>query len=241
VRAADGTAVPLVEPALGADSALGPSPCGDRDRDLASAWARDASAECASITAFLQLALDLLANGAPDDLVAAALDAAEDEARHAHACAAMAGRWLRRPFRPQLPPIPLRAPHAGDHDAIARLAIESWLDGALGEGAAAARALAAARQATDDRSRSIQRRIAADEARHAALGWRVLGWALALGDPSVAERVRARRDVEPFAPDEPSTTVTAARHGRLPADRAHSVTTRSAMASRAALDRALSA
>src|SRR5262249_24615864 len=46
---------------------------------LAAAWFDDARAECASVPAFLALARDLLACGAPHPLVSAAICAAGDE------------------------------------------------------------------------------------------------------------------------------------------------------------------
>jgi hypothetical protein len=213
-----------------------------RDDDhagLARAWAAHAQAECASVPAFLQLARDLLASGAPDALVERALSAAEDEIRHAHACAAMASRWLEAPVRPALPDQALQDRAAGP-DLIARLAVESWLDGALNEGAAAARAGAAAARATDRAARGAQRQIAGDEARHAELGWSVLRWALARGGCDVAERLRALRDVEvPSGGDMEFDHALARSFGRLDAAADEAVTARHAARARRRLEVAL--
>jgi hypothetical protein len=204
---------------------------------LAREWADDAQAEAASVPAFLQLAADLLAHDAPDDLVEAALSAAEDEIRHARLCARLASRWSGRRVTPALPNAPLRPPLLGEL-GVARLAVESWVDGSLGEGAAAARARSAAGLATERAAAAAQRRIALDEARHAELGFRVLTWALERGGAPIAERVRELRDVEPAAP---GTWLPreAAVHGRLAHEDAARVHDQHAAIARARLDRLL--
>src|SRR6185369_673491 len=68
-------------------------------------------------------------------------------------------------------------------DALARLAVESFQDGCLGEGVAAASAR---------RSRgAVNAMIARDEQRHADLAWSVLAFCLAEGGPAVREVVAA--------------------------------------------------
>ncbi len=213
----------------------------DERGSLAAAWASDAAAECASIPAFLQLALDLLACGAPETLVERALAAAEDETRHAAACGAMASRWLAAPCRPSLPGAPLQVRTPGP-ELMRRLAIESWLDGALNEGDAAARASRASMLATDPLARRIQLQIGHDEARHADLGWRVLAWALDRGGAVVAEQVRAHRDVDAGMPIGASLdSDLGLRHGRLDAGACAAITERHVARSRVRLDAMLSA
>lgn len=53
-------------------------------------WAADAALEHSSIAAFAKLSLDLMAHGAPLDLVRAAHQAALEEIRHTEAACAMA-------------------------------------------------------------------------------------------------------------------------------------------------------
>ena len=92
-----------------------------------------------------------------------------------------------------LPPPPaLRAPLVGE-SGLVRLAVESWLDGCLGEGRAALEAEEAARRAHDPAARRIQGMIAQDEARHAELAWQVVDWALARGGRRVQGALRAER------------------------------------------------
>ena len=68
-------------------------------------YASSAQLELSSVWTFLRLAEELAAVGAPAALIAAALDAADDEVRHAELCAAAAGGvelwslpgWVARP------------------------------------------------------------------------------------------------------------------------------------------------
>jgi hypothetical protein len=158
------------------------------------AWERDAQYECASVPAFLDLARALLACGAPENLVRRALAAACDEIIHARQCADVASRLLGESIVPTLPDTPTRAPLAGQ-DGLVRLAVESWIDGCLGEGASARQAERAAEVANHELA-PICASIASDEARHAELGWDVLRWALGAGGSLVREAVRSHREVE---------------------------------------------
>ncbi|AUX42137.1 uncharacterized protein SOCE26_035640 [Sorangium cellulosum] len=155
---------------------------------LAAAWLDTARAECGSIPAFLALARDLAAVGAPASLVQRAAAAADDEVRHAARCSdiasALAG-WRVAPVL--LPPPPAR--DVDRRAALVRLALEAWHDGCLGEGAAAARARRSLPGASDAAVKATLGEVARDEARHAELGWRVLAYCLAEGGRDVREAV----------------------------------------------------
>ena len=56
--------------------------------------------EHASIAAFARFSLELLAFGAPPDLVEQAQAAMADETRHAKLCFALAGAYAERPIGP---------------------------------------------------------------------------------------------------------------------------------------------
>jgi hypothetical protein len=71
------------------------------------------------------------------------------------------------------------------------LATEAWLDGCLGEGAAAAQAQYALRCAADEGVRSTLAVIARDEASHAELAWAVLAFCLQEGGSPVCEAIAA--------------------------------------------------
>lgn len=157
--------------------------------DDASRWLADAQGECASIPAFLTLALELSRLGAPAVLVRQALDAAEDEVLHAHLCATVASALAGKRLLPQMPSPVLRPALPRDRE-IARLATESFLDGCLGEGFAAAKARASARQASSPYLAAVHSRIARDESRHAQLAWDVLNFCLTTGGPPTAQALR---------------------------------------------------
>jgi hypothetical protein len=209
---------------------------GAADREaLAAAWSRDAISEAASVPAFLQLGGDLLALGAPDALVDEAISAAEDEVRHARACAGIASRLARRRIAPALPAYPLRAPLTGA-DGLQRIAIESWLDGCLGEGAAAGRAALAARRAAPPCIATARRDIAREERRHAALSWKVLAWAAARGGDEVRDAVHAARGATIDAADEGLAERDARVFGRVGRADAEALHARHATRARGRLD-----
>ncbi|MCB9683746.1 MAG: hypothetical protein H6735_01735 [Alphaproteobacteria bacterium] len=147
---------------------------------LAALWARDAADEGEAIAAFLALAAELAAAGAPRALVDGALRAARDEVLHSAMAAVQAARHGSI-GEITLPTPPARAPD------LARLAVESYVDGVIGEGAAAAEAAEAARRTGD----AHHARIAVDEARHAALGAAVVDWALEAGGERVHHALSA--------------------------------------------------
>ena len=106
---------------------------------LAAEWRENARKEHASIAAFSQLALDLMAVGAPPHLLAAAHRDAADEVRHAELCYGVA----RSIDGVALSPAPFpeaRAQKAAAKtrsEALTQVAIDSLMDGVLSEGTAA--------------------------------------------------------------------------------------------------------
>lgn len=180
-----------------------------RDRALAEAWLRDARLEHASVASFAVFALDLLALGAPAELVARAHRAALDEIDHATRCFALASGYAGEPLgpgalltgvstpRPSLCPVDAAATRLraspGEPGELrprcrdARLA--EAVDAAIREGCVAetrAALLAEAQQhASDDAaSRAALAKIAIDEADHAALAFDFVAWALEQGGAS---------------------------------------------------------
>jgi hypothetical protein len=166
-------------PRLGALRVVGDGRC-LRDARVAR-WVRDGRTEAASVPAFVRLSRQLRALGAPRGLIRGALAAAADEALHAALCFSLAGRAasdLGAParFQPLPLPLPARRPAPGPA-LLAEVAAESWQDGVIGEGRAAADAAHEARRTDDPVTRAVLERIAVDEARHAALAADVLRWA----------------------------------------------------------------
>jgi hypothetical protein len=182
--------------------------CASREeRAVREHFEQSAQLELSSVWTFLRLAHELAAVGAPASLVEAALDAADDEVRHAEMCARAAGGVA-------LMPLPMEAAQPRftrrTSRALAVLAGEAWREGCFNEGAAAEEARLAAAEADGD-ARVMLSTIAVDESRHAELSWAVLAWVCAV-DPASARAAVA--DVGDEAAEEPRVFDPAlARHG----------------------------
>ncbi len=151
-------------------------------------WLQCARMESASVPAFTRLAAELASVGAPTAMSDAARDAADDEIRHTRLCLGIAERLVDAEF--SLGPLPDVRARAGV--SIEQLAIEALLEGCIGEGSAAAWACIASKSAGPQFARTLGD-IAGDELRHAALSWRVVGWALRRR-PGLGPRLRAALD-----------------------------------------------
>ncbi|APR77504.1 Hypothetical protein A7982_02851 [Minicystis rosea] len=186
---------------------------------IADAWIDDARAEHASITTFVALARDLASTGAPASLITRALVAAGDEVRHSALCSDLAGDLCGL----DLAPLPVALPEAAAadrRDTLLRMALEAWLDGCLGEGAAADRALRAKDASTDPATRIAHGAIAVDERAHAELGWSVLAHCLAAGGSEISDALALALDTpasEPprADPDRDADRAALRAHGRL--------------------------
>ena len=150
--------------------------------------ARAAHLEAASVVAFERLAAELSALGAPTSLVDEARRAAEDEVRHADVVSALArARGGGTPVPPCVKELPLRALFA--------LALENAVEGCVRETFGALVGAHQARRAADAELAAAMRDIAADEARHAALSWKVHVWAMErLGPKERAHIQQAQAD-----------------------------------------------
>jgi hypothetical protein len=153
----------------------------------ACAWLADAALEHASIASFARFALDLLAHGAPLDLVEDAHRAALDEIEHARIAFALGGSAAG----PGALDVAPRAPMD-----LASLARATFEDGCMGETIAAMEARARAADEDDPRVRASLARIAADEERHAELAWRALAWMLRVGGARVREAIRDASQID---------------------------------------------
>jgi hypothetical protein len=156
-------------------------------RVVADRWARTGLDEHASIASFARFALDLLAVGAPADLLRAAQQAMGDEVRHAELCFALASAYAGQPVGPGPLAIAGEAPERADLALIVAAAVR---EGCVGETVAAYEAARARDEATDPAVRAALDEIARDEAEHAALAYRFVAWALRRGDASVRDAVR---------------------------------------------------
>ncbi|MFZ5477771.1 MAG: ferritin-like domain-containing protein [Myxococcota bacterium] len=144
------------------------------DDALATHWAAAGALEHASVASFARTTLQLLALGAPPDLVLDTQRAAADEVRHARLAYGLATAYGGRPVGPGPLALADAAP-ALDAAGTMRALVD---EACVGEVCGAAEALVAAEACDDPAVAAILREIAADEARHAALAWRTLRWLL---------------------------------------------------------------
>jgi len=168
------------------DDLLGvpPAPLGTADRRAIARHFADAGLmEHASIAAFARFALQLLALGAPSDLVDEATRAMADETRHARLCFGLARRYG---LAAAPGPLDMKgALGAVDLESVVDLVV---VEGCVGEATAAIEAAWASEAATDPVVAHVLAGIAADEARHAALAFRFVGWACER-EPRLRDRV----------------------------------------------------
>lgn len=157
---------------------------------LASQWLHAARLEHASIAAFSRFLLELLAFGAPADLVARTIQAMDDERRHAELCFALASAYAGLPLGPG----ELDLEGALPAPSLEHSLLTAIREGCVGETVAALEAAELGERVADPTLRAVLARIAADEKRHAELAFQFVKWALLRGD----ERARAivTREVE---------------------------------------------
>jgi hypothetical protein len=160
----------------------------DHRRMLADAWARDGLGEHASVASFGRFALELLAVGAPADLVAEAHRAALDEVHHARLCLGLASAYLGEPLAPAQFPFDGRVDISAD---LADIAARAVREGCIGETLGAIQAAEQLAVAEDPAVRVALSVIVEDEARHAELAWRFVAWAIAEGGEPVRAAVAA--------------------------------------------------
>lgn len=184
-----------------------PDPSGLDDETravLAELWLHDARKEHASVPAFGRVARQLVALGAPSDLVRRAHLSCLQEIDHAERCFALASAYAGR----DLGVCEMPALLEGDEglprrrgEALKRVAVEALLDGALLEDFNAELARTALDDVRDPAAREALERIVHDEAEHAALAWDILAFCVAEGGEPIARALEAafanvRRDPE---------------------------------------------
>lgn len=148
---------------------------------IADLWAQDAIAEHASIASFARFTLELLALGAPSDLVLSALDAGRDEVKHTRMCFSIASRLAGRSLGPGI----LKVDGAVASSSLVDAAVSAAREGCIGETISAVLASVRYRSATDPEIRTILHQISEDEARHAYVAWRFLEWTIQKGGATV--------------------------------------------------------
>ena len=157
---------------------------------LAVYWHEIAALEHASIGSFARFTLELLALGAPADLLGEVQQATADEIAHARAAYALASAYEGRDVGPGRLDMTGIAPSTDVRSIVTALVVEACVGETLG--AAEARALAG--MVSDPELAAVYARIADDEARHAELGWRTLSWLLRTRGDEVREVARRTFD-----------------------------------------------
>jgi hypothetical protein len=182
---------------------------------LAAHWLDVAALEHASVASFARFTLELLALGAPAELVAGAQRAGLDEVEHALLAYGLAGAYAERAVGPGALDLTAVAVHRTAPEVVRSLVIE----GCVGETLGAAEALVLAGDAGDPALRAVHARIAADEQRHAELSWQALAWLLrGAGDVEVAWASRCFDEAIAAAGLDPDQRALAApEHGLLSA------------------------
>lgn len=155
----------------------------------AQAWIDDAAMEHASVASFGRVALELLSLGAPPELIEGAHLAALDEIRHAKTCLSLARACGAGDMEPgRLVAVPQRSAE------FARFAADTFIEGCVGESIAALVVTRAAAGAEDPGVRQALEEIAADEAGHAALAWKMVSWAIERGGAPVLAAIHKAAD-----------------------------------------------
>jgi hypothetical protein len=153
---------------------------------LAEAYRQDGATEHASVASFSRFALQLIAQGAPPELIDGALRAASDELRHARACLGLAAAYAGGARSPGA----LRTDDAlRDGTGALHVALSLASEGCIAETVSAQLVAVAAQRATDPFVRDTLHAIARDEAEHVELAWKGLAWMLRRGEPGLRDAV----------------------------------------------------
>ena len=159
--------------------------------ELAEHWTSAGLAEHASIAAFARFGLELLALGAPPELLELTAAAMRDEIEHARVCFGLAAAYGGVPVGPgalaMAGALPARV-------TLENAVLSTLAEGCVGETLAALEAAESAAHASDPAVAGVLERIAADESRHAELAFRFVHWAMRAASREL--RVRVQRELE---------------------------------------------
>ncbi|MBK8257000.1 MAG: ferritin-like domain-containing protein [Polyangiaceae bacterium] len=158
--------------------------------DLGRYWREVAALEHASIASFARFSLELLAMGAPPDLLLRAHAAGMDEIVHAQIAYRLANVYMCASDGPAPLDVSDVRPAQNPCQIVAALVEEAC----VGETVGAAEARALSTMVTDAALVDAYTRIAEDEAKHAELGWATLAWMLRTGGQDVKNAARAAFD-----------------------------------------------
>jgi hypothetical protein len=142
---------------------------------VAQGWLEAGLVEHASIASFARFSLQLIALGAPPDLIRDAALAQADEVLHARHCFSIASELAKHSVGPG----PINLKDLWTHPPTPKqVLLETLNEGCINETLAAAEAAWLAERAQSAVLQQVLVRIARDESRHAALAWRSVQWLL---------------------------------------------------------------
>jgi len=143
------------------------------------AWLRHGQEEHASIASFARFSLDLLRFAAPPELILAAQSAGADEVRHARHAFQLASLFSDK-HAAEVGAFPVEAAELAS--SLDSFTIRTGEEGCRGEGHAVARLVYALDNLLPGSpARAVLQELLADEARHAALAWATVRWAVGRG------------------------------------------------------------
>jgi len=158
---------------------------------VAAHLAAAAHLEGAAVFAFQAVERELLAHGAPVQLVSRARSAQRDEKRHHSAISGLAIRFGASVPSVEVEPIGIRT--------LVEMAIENAVEGCVRETYGAAVAALQGESAGNLSVKRVMRAIAVDEAKHASLAWAIDAWArrrLAFTERARVEAAREQARIE---------------------------------------------
>jgi hypothetical protein len=153
---------------------------------VGSFYATCAYLEAASVHAFRIMRRELMAFGAPADLLDGALRAEADEVKHTRMT-----RKIARAHGGKPPKVRVKK-HVSR--SLEEIATENAVEGCVRETFGALIAMWQAEHATDASIAKAMKEIAVDETRHAALSWSVASWVDTKLDTAARARVAAARE-----------------------------------------------
>ncbi len=152
---------------------------------LVDGWLKAAREEHASVASFARFTMELMALGAPPELLASATRAQADEISHARSSFAIASKIAGIDYGPGPLDIHGALP---EETTIEDVLVQTIFEGCVNETLAAAEADWLAERCQVSSIQKVQKQISQDEARHAGLGWKTVRWIL-----------RQRPDLAPMA------------------------------------------
>jgi hypothetical protein len=158
---------------------------GETRAALADFWGREALFEHASVASFARFVMQLLAAGAPADLVRSAQRALAEEIDHATLCFGLSSAYSGTLVGPSSLDI------TGGLQGLVSAAVAVAREGCIAETVAALQVAASRDAATDPAVRAALATVAEQEMEHALLAWRYLRWALDRGDAALHAAVAA--------------------------------------------------